>query len=85
MTAVVQVLDIYLPLPTPVYGLKVLFWVKLHKSVEKIIKTMKWHNKNTKYKCTVQMMNEDLDDVYCNVQHIFASANSRIREKQSRE
>jgi hypothetical protein len=30
---------------------------------------MKWYNKNTKYKCTVQMMNEDLDDVYCNVQH----------------
>jgi hypothetical protein len=30
---------------------------------------MKWHNKNTKYKCTVKIMNEDLDYVFCNVQH----------------
>jgi hypothetical protein len=38
------------------------FFVKLHNSVEKDYKTMKWQN--TKYKCTVQMMDEDLDDVY---------------------
>jgi hypothetical protein len=43
--------------------------VKLHNSVEKIIKTIKWHNKNTKYNSTVQIMNEDPNDVYCTVQH----------------
>jgi hypothetical protein len=45
---------------------------------------MKVYNKNT-CKCTVQMMIEDLVDVYCTVHYIFASANSRIREKQTRE
>lgn len=32
------------------------FLVKLHNSIEKIVKRnkwAKWHNKNTKYKCTV--------------------------------
>lgn len=63
-------LDIYSHLPTPVYGLDVIFFlVKLHSSVENIIKTMKWHNINTQYKCTVQMMNKDLDDVHCTIEH----------------
>jgi hypothetical protein len=30
---------------------------------------MKRHNKNPKYKCTLQTMNEDLDYVYCTAQN----------------
>jgi hypothetical protein len=30
---------------------------------------VEWHNKNTKYKCTEQMMNENLDDMHYTVQH----------------
>jgi hypothetical protein len=30
---------------------------------------MKWHNKNIKHSRTVQMMNKELDDMYCTVQH----------------